>query len=104
VDLVTRSGNAGCTSHNLETIAAHAAERGRMEDAKLLVATAEALRAATGHGYRVWEREGHRRVMAALGSRYRPQDLALAEPFDLVGLARSAQAVLSSGHTRDTSC
>ena len=53
VELVAGSGNAGCTSHNLETIAAYAAERGRMEEASWLVTAAAALREATGHGYRV---------------------------------------------------
>ena len=96
MELVARSGNAGCTFHNLETIAAHAAERGRMEEATSLVTAAAALREATGHGYRVWEREGHRRVMDALGSRYQPQQVELSEPFDLVRLARSARDVLAS--------
>ena len=34
--------------------------------------------------------------MAVLGSRYQPQQVELSEPFDLVGLARSARDVLAS--------
>ena len=100
MELVARSGNAGCTFHNLETIAAHAAERGPMEEATSLVTAAAALREATGHGYRVWEREGHRRVMAALGSRYQPQQGSCPSRSTSSVWPRSARDVLASDQNR----
>ena len=94
VAIVSAAGNVGCTAHCVESVAAFAARRGLLGDARRLAAAAAVLRAASGHGMRVREREGHRQVVDVLGD----VDLAVALPADLsvLEVAELAQAVLAA--------
>jgi hypothetical protein len=96
VTIVSDAGNSGCSAHCVESVAAFAAEDGRFGDARRLVDAAAVLREVSGHGMRVWEREGHRRVVAALAGR---DDGPTAPPteLDVSAAAVLALAVLADG-------
>ena len=58
--LFARSGNAGCTAHSLEAVAACLAAVGSVHPVAELSGAAEAFREATGQGHRPWELRGAR--------------------------------------------
>ena len=68
--ILCASGNAGCTAHSLEAIAALAVTR-TLDPALLgvtaeLLGAAEQLRVSSGHQHRPWELEGQRAAVGAL--------------------------------------
>ena len=65
LELFRASGNAGCTAHCLEAVAACLADAGSLNQAAELAGAAEAFRVATGHGHRPWEQDGHDEVQRA---------------------------------------
>ncbi len=68
--ILSAAGNAGCTAHSLEAIAALAVTRerdpGMMGVTAELLGAAEQLRVASGHQHRPWELEGKRSAVGAL--------------------------------------
>jgi predicted ATPase/DNA-binding SARP family transcriptional activator len=68
--ILAASGNAGCTAHSLEAIAALAVtrnlDRGLLGVTAELVGAAEQLRVSSGHQHRPWELEGKRAAVGAL--------------------------------------
>jgi predicted ATPase/DNA-binding SARP family transcriptional activator len=86
------AGNGGCSAHCVESIAAFAASRQRLADATRLLHAAAALRDEHGYGMRVWEREGHRRVVAALGGE--PEPTAMPADLSVATAVEWALAVL----------
>ena len=66
--LFARSGNAGCTAHSLEAVAACLAAVGAVREMAELSGAAEAFREATGQGHRPWELRGAEETLAALSA------------------------------------
>jgi DNA-binding SARP family transcriptional activator/predicted ATPase len=69
--ILSAAGNAGCTAHSLEAIAAMAVSQ-RLDPGMLgvtaeLLGAAEQLRLSSGHKHRPWELEGKRAAVGALG-------------------------------------
>ena len=67
LELFRASGNAGCTAHCLEAVAACLADAGSLREAAEIVSAAEAFRGITGHGHRPWEQNGYDEAQRALG-------------------------------------
>jgi predicted ATPase/DNA-binding SARP family transcriptional activator len=70
LSILAASGNAGCSAHSLEAIAALAVTReldaGMLGVTAELLGAAEQLRVASGHKHRPWELEGKRAALGAL--------------------------------------
>jgi hypothetical protein len=66
LQLFVRSGNAGCTAHCLEAVAACLVELGDLADVAELSGAADAFRESTGHAHRAWELRGHEETLRAL--------------------------------------
>ena len=68
--ILSAAGNAGCTAHSLEAIAALAVTRkldpGMLGVTAELLGAAEQLRISSGHKHRPWELEGQRAALGAL--------------------------------------
>jgi hypothetical protein len=68
--ILSASGNAGCTAHSLEAIAALAVtgkhDPGLLGVTAELLGAAEQLRVTSGHQHRPWELEGKRAALGAL--------------------------------------
>jgi hypothetical protein len=71
--ILAASGNAGCTAHSLEAIAALAVSQeldpGMLGVIAELLGAAEQLRVSSGHQHRPWELEGKRSAVRALQER-----------------------------------
>ncbi len=103
VTVLAAAGEAGCTAHCLEAVAAVAVERARTTEAAELLGLADALRRATGHGHRAWEVHGHERAVAALTA----AGVTIARHEGAVTVddaARRALEILDNRDTGGTTC
>jgi len=70
LSILSAAGNAGCTAHSLEAIAALAVTRkrdpGTLRLTAELLGAAEQLRISSGHQHRPWELAGQRAAVGAL--------------------------------------